>query len=153
MGSSSKPLREKIVGGQPSTAVRRVHPFQRSGTPWVNEMDLTTNLSGEHPKMPARRRVARQDLLAPSEWKVFWVLSQRNPLNVAEISRELARHDPDFSLSENTIRTYVKRLEQKGCREAPRPASRIDPMGSVHPLHREKSHPVPSLEADIFTYF
>ena len=64
--------------------------------------------------MAARRRVARQDLLAPSEWKVFWVLSQRNPLNVAEISRELSRHDPEFSLSENTIRTYVKRLEQKG---------------------------------------
>jgi len=64
--------------------------------------------------MPARRRVARQDLLAPSEWKIFWLLSKRNPLNVAEISRELGRHDPDFSLSENTIRTYVKRLEQKG---------------------------------------
>src|SRR3954452_16659014 len=64
--------------------------------------------------MPARRPGARQDLLAPSEWKIFWVLSQRNPLNVAEISRDLARHDPDFSLSENTIRTYVKRLEQKG---------------------------------------
>jgi predicted transcriptional regulator len=64
--------------------------------------------------MAARRPVARQDLLAPGEWKIFWVLSQRSPLTVAEISRELARHDPDFSLSDNTIRTYVKRLEEKG---------------------------------------
>jgi predicted transcriptional regulator len=64
--------------------------------------------------MPARRPVARQDLLSPSEWKVFWVLSKRNPLTMAEISQELARHDPDFSLNDNTVRTFVKRLEQKG---------------------------------------
>lgn len=64
--------------------------------------------------MPARRPVARKDLLSPSEWKVFWVLSKRNPLTMAEISQELARHDPDFSLNDNTVRTFVKRLEQKG---------------------------------------
>ncbi|HET9208745.1 MAG TPA: BlaI/MecI/CopY family transcriptional regulator [Thermoanaerobaculia bacterium] len=60
------------------------------------------------------RPKTRQELLSPSEWKVFWVLSRRQPLTTAEVSRELARHDPDFSLNDNTVRTFLKRLQNKG---------------------------------------
>lgn len=35
-------------------------------------------------------------------------------MTVAEISQELARHDPGFSLNDNTVRTFVKRLQNKG---------------------------------------
>jgi hypothetical protein len=39
MGNFSKAsAREKIVNGQPSAAVKRVHSFQGSGTPRVKEM-------------------------------------------------------------------------------------------------------------------
>ncbi len=38
----------------------------------------------------------RQELLSPSEWKVFWILSKRHPLTIAEISQELSRLDPEL---------------------------------------------------------
>lgn len=56
----------------------------------------------------------RQELLSPSEWKVFWILSKRHPLTIAEISQELSRLDPGFPLNDNTVRTFVKRLQSKG---------------------------------------
>jgi len=56
----------------------------------------------------------RQELLSPSEWKVFWVLSRRHPLTIAEIGLELSRLDPEVSLNDNTVRTFVKRLQSKG---------------------------------------
>jgi predicted transcriptional regulator len=60
-----------------------------------------------------RRTPARQELLSPSEWKVFWILSRRHPLTIAEIAQELSRHDPGVSLNDNTVRTFVKRLQKK----------------------------------------
>ena len=56
----------------------------------------------------------RQELLSPSEWKVFWVLSKRHPLTIAEIGQELSRLDPELKLNDNTVRTFVKRLQSKG---------------------------------------
>jgi predicted transcriptional regulator len=61
-----------------------------------------------------RRTPARQELLSPSEWKVFWILSRRHPLTIAEIGLELSRQDPGVTLADNTVRTFVKRLQKKG---------------------------------------
>jgi predicted transcriptional regulator len=57
---------------------------------------------------------ARQELLSPSEWKVFWVLSRRHPVTTAEVALELSRQEPEVSLSDNTVRTFLKRLQNKG---------------------------------------
>jgi len=61
-----------------------------------------------------RRPKAGQELLSPSEWKVFWVLSRRHPLTTAEVAQELSRLEPDVSLNDNTVRTFLKRLQTKG---------------------------------------
>ena len=61
------------------------------------------------------RTASRPELLSPSEWRVFWIVSRRHPLTIAEIGRELARHEPDEApLNDNTVRTFVKRLQSKG---------------------------------------
>jgi|GraSoiStandDraft_8_1057269.scaffolds.fasta_scaffold35425_2 predicted transcriptional regulator len=61
------------------------------------------------------RTAPRQELLSPSEWRGFWILSRRHPLTIAEIGRELARLEPgEPPLNDNTVRTFVKRLQGKG---------------------------------------
>jgi predicted transcriptional regulator len=56
-----------------------------------------------------------QKLLSPYEWRVFWIVSNRHPLTIAEISRELARNEPDKPPpNDNTVRTFVARLRKKG---------------------------------------
>lgn len=60
------------------------------------------------------RSKPRRELLSPSEWKVFWVLSGRHPLTFAQLGQELSRLEPDLSLNDNTVRTFVKRLQTKG---------------------------------------
>jgi len=55
-----------------------------------------------------------QELLSPSEWKVFHLLSRRHPLTVAELAQELAREDSEFSLNISTVKTYAERLHRKG---------------------------------------
>jgi predicted transcriptional regulator len=55
-----------------------------------------------------------QELLSPSEWKVFQILSRRHPLTVAEIAQELAREDSEFSLNISTVKTFAERLHRKG---------------------------------------
>lgn len=61
-----------------------------------------------------RRPKAGQELLSPSEWMVFWVLSQRHPLSTAEVAQELARQEPSVSFNGNTVRTFLTRLQKKG---------------------------------------
>lgn len=56
-----------------------------------------------------------QKLLSPYEWRVFWIVSNRHPLTIAEISRELVRLDPEKPPpNDNTVRTFVARLFKKG---------------------------------------
>jgi predicted transcriptional regulator len=55
-----------------------------------------------------------QELLSPSEWRVFHLLSRRYPLTVAEIAQELAREDSEFSLNISTVKTFAERLHRKG---------------------------------------
>jgi predicted transcriptional regulator len=53
--------------------------------------------------------------MSAGEWKVFRLLqSQPRPLSVAQLAKELARNDPDFSLSANTVKTVAERLHKKG---------------------------------------
>jgi len=55
------------------------------------------------------------DLLSPSEWKVFYVLStRREPLSTKETMVELTRIDPESSWVFNTVQTLLKRLVDKG---------------------------------------
>jgi predicted transcriptional regulator len=56
-----------------------------------------------------------QKLLSPYEWRVFWIVSNRHPLTIAEISRELVRIEPEKPPpNDNTVRTFVARLFKKG---------------------------------------
>jgi len=60
------------------------------------------------------RTKARPELLSPSEWKVFWVLSKRHPLTSAQVVQELSWLGSDLSLDEETVGTFLKRLQSKG---------------------------------------
>jgi predicted transcriptional regulator len=54
-------------------------------------------------------------LLSPYEWRVFWIVSNRHPLTIAEIARELVRLNPEKPPpNDNTVRTFVARLFKKG---------------------------------------
>jgi predicted transcriptional regulator len=62
--------------------------------------------------------------LAPSEWRVFFLLSRRQPMTVAEIAQELARLDPELARSYNTVKTFAERLCRKGyLRREPQPVT------------------------------
>lgn len=60
-------------------------------------------------------RTTANDLLAPTEWKVFYAVSQRRePLSVREIEQELGRIDAAVSWGTSTVQTLLKRLVEKG---------------------------------------
>jgi uncharacterized protein (DUF433 family) len=62
-----------------------------------------------------RRGTSVSKLLAPSEWRIFSLLTRRHPLAISEITQELNRgRDPQHALAESTVRTVVKRLKSKG---------------------------------------
>jgi predicted transcriptional regulator len=61
-----------------------------------------------------RPRAREEQLLSPSEWQVFYLVSKRSPLTVGEIAQELGRIDPSFSPHFNTVMTFVRRLQDKG---------------------------------------
>lgn len=70
------------------------------------------------------RRGQPESLLAPSEWRVFFLLSRRQPMTVAEIAQELARLDPELARSYNTVKTFAERLCRKGyLRREPQPVT------------------------------
>lgn len=52
--------------------------------------------------------------LSPSEWRIFLVLSVRNPLTVKEIGLELSRRNPDFRQGISTLSTLLQRLIASG---------------------------------------
>jgi predicted transcriptional regulator len=72
---------------------------------------------------------AQQELLSPSEWKVFSVLTRRNPLTSTEVIQELSRLDTDFSLNPATVRTFLKRLQDKDYLTA-------EPLADQEPQYR-----------------
>jgi len=54
-------------------------------------------------------------LLAPSEWKIFALLTRHNPLSTSEITQELNRqNDPRHAVTDGTVRSLVKRILDKG---------------------------------------
>ncbi len=52
--------------------------------------------------------------LAPSEFRIFFVLSLRNPLTIREIGHDLAHRYPDFRQGYSTLATILQRLISKG---------------------------------------
>jgi predicted transcriptional regulator len=64
--------------------------------------------------MAPKTETANLPLLAPSEWRIFLVLSFRSPLTIKEIGIELSRRDPDFRQGHATLSTLLKRIIAKG---------------------------------------
>ena len=65
-----------------------------------------------------------QESLSPGEWRVFFLLSRRQPMTVAEIAQELTRLDPELARSYNTVKTFAERLCRKGyLRREPQPVT------------------------------
>lgn len=64
--------------------------------------------------------------LAPSEWRIFYVLSQgRSPMTIREIGVELIHLYPDQKQAYNTIATIITRMITKGyIREESGPSAR-----------------------------
>ena len=52
--------------------------------------------------------------LAPSEFRIYSLLSKRGPLTIRDIGTQLARLDPGFSQGPSTLGTLLQRLIQKG---------------------------------------
>lgn len=70
------------------------------------------------------RRGQPESNLTPSEWRVFFLLSRRQPMTVAEIAQELARLDPELARSYNTVKTFTERICGKGyLRREPQPVT------------------------------
>lgn len=64
--------------------------------------------------MPAKSESPAPRFLAPSEFRVFLILSRRHPLTVREISQELTLRHPDTHQAYTTLATLVHRLVKKG---------------------------------------
>jgi predicted transcriptional regulator len=64
--------------------------------------------------MAPKTEAANLPLLAPSEWRIFLVLSLRSPLTIREIGIELSRRDPEFRQGHATLSTLLKRILTKG---------------------------------------
>jgi uncharacterized protein (DUF433 family)/predicted transcriptional regulator len=67
------------------------------------------------------RRAKSKQLLSPTEWRIYWLIAKRSPLTVAEVGRELTRLDPTYSLTGQALRSFLKRLQNKGYLEADAP--------------------------------
>lgn len=89
------------------------------------------------------QQVERPELLSPSEWSIFLVLSLRHPLSVKEIGQELARRDPEFRQGISTLSTLLQRLMARGY------VRRKVPPSSTTPILYE---PIVSLEPAFRTH-
>ncbi len=64
--------------------------------------------------MPTPSAIPEIPLLAPSEFRIFFVLCKRNPLTLRQIGQELARRDPEFRQGHDTLAPFLQRLVKKG---------------------------------------
>ena len=64
--------------------------------------------------MASRADLTDLPYLPPSEWRIFLVLSMKNPMTVREIGLELSRHNPDFRQGISSLPTLLHRLVTNG---------------------------------------
>ncbi len=71
--------------------------------------------------------------LAPSEFRIFSLLSKRGPLTIRDIGTQLARLDPEFRQGASSIGTLLQRLIQKGYVEQRGEEATARRFGAIYP--------------------